>query len=81
MFNYSYNLIKTKWLQKSDESITTFINFFDKDWIQSGLYGWYEGYARGSPSTTNASEVTNNIIKNENTFLERLSLSRFLAIC
>jgi hypothetical protein len=38
------------------------------------------GYAVGFPSTNNALEVTNNVIKNETTFRERLSMGRFLVV-
>ncbi|RNA08943.1 hypothetical protein BpHYR1_020504 [Brachionus plicatilis] len=41
--------------------------------------GWYEQYAPGYPSTNNALEATNNLIKNESTFRELLPMNEFLS--
>jgi hypothetical protein len=42
--------------------------------------GWYEGYSQYTPSTNNALEAKNEVIKHENTFREGFVLSRFLVV-
>ncbi|RNA38993.1 hypothetical protein BpHYR1_041671 [Brachionus plicatilis] len=40
--------------------------------------GWYEGYVIGFPTTNNALESTNNVIKNEGTLSEQLPMKDFV---
>jgi hypothetical protein len=42
---------------------------------------WYEGIANNTPSQNNALESYNLVIKKEDTFRERMPLSRFLRQC
>ncbi|RMZ99627.1 hypothetical protein BpHYR1_005968 [Brachionus plicatilis] len=46
------------------------------------LDGWYKGYTdvKYSPSHNNPLEATYKVIKDKNTFRERLSLSQFLIV-
>lgn len=39
---------------------------------------WFEGYKQFTPSTNNALEATNRVIKDEDTLRNRLPLARFL---
>ncbi|CAF1167498.1 unnamed protein product [Adineta ricciae] len=82
VFNNEYNQImcwshmKTK---VENRTIEDFLNYFDNEWIQSNS-GWYEGIQFHTPSTNNALEATNRVIKDDGTFRERHVLSRFLTI-
>ncbi|CAF5175517.1 unnamed protein product, partial [Rotaria magnacalcarata] len=42
--------------------------------------GWFEGFAIGYPSSNNALEATNGIIKSLYTFRERLPVGEFLSV-
>jgi len=55
---------------------SAFIEYFRSEWLTS-RNGWYEGTLHFTPRTNNALEATNRVIKDENTFRERLPLSRF----
>jgi len=44
------------------------------------LPGWYEGYAPGLPSTNNALEARNRILKDEVTQYNRYDVGRFLPL-
>ncbi|KAL0871027.1 hypothetical protein ABMA27_004837 [Loxostege sticticalis] len=63
-------------LQKYDHE-RNFIAYFKKQWLLQNQ-NWYLGAAPLSPSTNNALEAFNKVIKDSNTFRERLQLSRFL---
>lgn len=65
-------LFVKKWEKESIE----FVDYFTKEWLQQHR-NWYEGYAKDTPSTNNALEATNRVIKDEQTFRERLDLSQF----
>ena len=66
--------------QHTQEKHEDFIRYFKSEWLTAHS-GWYEGYSEYTPSTNNALEATNNVIKRENTFRERLVLSRFFGCC
>jgi len=51
------------------------LQYFENEWLV-----WYEGVAIFVPSTNNALEATNKTIKDDSTFRERYSLSRFLSL-
>ena len=79
IFEAAYELFKDKWLHKTD-AIDNFINtYFEAEWIQKHP-GWYEGYAPGIPSTNNALESTNRVVKDEGTYRVKLPLGRFLEV-
>ncbi|CAF1157053.1 unnamed protein product [Adineta steineri] len=71
IFTKASNLFIRKWNRKEP----TFIEYFQKEWLTSHR-GWYEGIQQLTPSTNNGLESNNRVIKDENTFRERLSLSR-----
>jgi hypothetical protein len=56
------------------------LNYFADKWLVEANRGWYEGVALFVPSTNNALEATNRTIKDDSTFRERFSLSRFLSL-
>ena len=58
--------------------INEFLEYFNLQWVNN-LNGWYEGYSPDYPSTNNALEATNNVIKKESTLRERLSLGQFFS--
>ncbi|CAF1036165.1 unnamed protein product [Brachionus calyciflorus] len=75
-FNITYKLFKRKW-ERLDE-LGQFFDYFEKEWIHSKNFGWFEGFSPGYPSTNNALEATNNSIKKVHTFKERIPFSQFL---
>lgn len=58
---------------------TDFINYFKAEWVVKNG-NWYEGVMQRVPSTNNALEATNNIIKVKYTFRDRLSLGEFISV-
>ena len=81
LFNSAYILFKQKWMKVNSNKIPVkrFFDYFEAEWIQKHP-GWYEGYAPGVPSTNNALESTNRVIKDEGTYRVKLSLGRFLEV-
>ena len=72
IFTKASILFIKKWKKKQP----TFVEYFENEWLASHN-GWYEGIQHLTPSTNNALEATNRVIKDENTFRERLPLARF----
>jgi hypothetical protein len=72
-----FQLFFAKYRNHQNTHIAKFLEYFDAKWVKE-LPGWYGGYAPGVPVTNNALEATNNVIKNEQTFRERMPLSDFL---
>jgi len=56
-----------------------FIQYFKSEWLGS-KNGWYEGLEIYFPSTNNAPETTNLVIKDEDKIREQLVLSRFTVV-
>lgn len=54
-----------------------FVSYFRKQWLEINR-NWYEGSGFLIPSTNNALESWNRVIKDENTLRERLPISHFL---
>ena len=54
-----------------------FIKYFKSEWLDQHE-GWYEGYAEKTPSTNNALESNNRVIKDNGTLRARLDLRLFL---
>ena len=67
-------LFLKKW--KSEER---FLDYFLSEGLGSKS-GWYEELELNLPSTNNALEATNRVIRNEDTIRVRLPLSRFTVI-
>ena len=57
----------------------SFIEYFENEWIKLNP-NWFEGIRHHTPSTNNALESFNKVIKDEETIRERLPLSRFRVI-
>ena len=72
IFIKASNLFVKKWSKKEPN----FIEYFQNEWLTTHN-AWYEGFGHFTPSTNNALEATNNVIKKENTLRERLPISRF----
>lgn len=73
-FEQARSLFLAKW-----ESQVDFINYFMREWVAKNA-NWYEGAAQHTPSTNNALEATNRVLKDDVTKRERLSLSEFVAV-
>ena len=74
IFDIATGLFLKKW--KNEEK---FLQYFSSQWLNS-KNGWFEGLATYVPSTNNALEATNRVIKDEDTLRERLVLSRFTVV-
>ena len=72
IFTKASKLFIKKWIKTQPN----FIEYFQTEWLTSRK-GWHEGVRHLTPSTNNALEATNRVIKAENTLRERLPLSRF----
>lgn len=75
MFDVGANLFLKKWQAVSTDLVT----YFEKEWLVQNR-NWYEGFRRHTPSTNNALEAFNKVIKDEHTLRERLELSHFRVI-
>ncbi|CAF0857349.1 unnamed protein product [Rotaria sordida] len=73
-FNIATRLFLKKW-EKQERCI----QYLSSEWLES-KNGWYEGLSMYVPSTNNALEATNRMIKDEDTLRERLVLSRFTVV-
>ena len=68
IFSTAFQLFKKKW-----KKYVSFLQYFEAQWINQ-LPGWYEGYAKCIPSTNNALESFNRVIKDQKTMREGLPL-------
>lgn len=71
-FEKASKLFIEKWRKVSSE----LVEYFSQEWLQQHR-NWYEGYMELTPSTNNALESFNRVIKDEQTLRERFDLSRF----
>jgi hypothetical protein len=60
IFNRASNLFLDKWYEE-----TEFISYFEAEWLDANRF-WYEGAEKTTPSTNNALESFNRVIKDEN---------------
>ena len=72
IFDRASYLFVTKWRTYQPE----FIRYFENEWLTTHNL-WFEGVKHFTPSTNNALESFNRVIKDESTLRERLQLSRF----
>lgn len=80
IFDTATSLFFKKWTKmQKNQSVLDFMSYFEKEWIDSNN-GWYEGVEFYVPSTNNALEATNKVVKDDGTYRERHVLSRFLVI-
>jgi len=78
-FDLSYNLFYKKWNQLNIESVTKFLEYFQRTWINQNK-NWYEGYCKLTPATNNCLESVNLRVKQDHSLRERFPLSRFLKV-
>lgn len=74
IFDKAVNNFMKKWKNKKENK---FVDYMVSGWFGAYRY-WFEGAADLTPSTNNALEAFNLVIKREETFRERLPLPRFL---
>lgn len=66
MFNTASKLLINKWKNHGDdEKVLDFLTYFQNQWLGDRNVGWYEGFSLGVPSTNNALESNNGVIKND----------------
>jgi hypothetical protein len=82
LFDKAIKLFERKWKtqRQTNSHLNDFLKYFADEWLVETNRGWYEGVALFVPSTNNALEATNRTIKDDSTFRERFSLSRFLSL-
>lgn len=72
IFQIALQLFVSKWRKESDE----LMDYFEREWILK-CPNWFEAFATLVPSTNNALESTNRLIKDEHTLRERMDLGKF----
>lgn len=72
-FGVMSKLFITKW----QDIEPNFVSYFQQQWLGTHV-NWYEGEAHYTPSTNNALESHNSVIKKKITFRRRLPLEEFL---
>lgn len=72
VFDVAVILFMDKWRIESD----ALIQYFKTEWVDQNRF-WYEGCANLIPSTNNAMESFNRLIKDEQTLRERMDLGKF----
>lgn len=75
-FSKASLLLKKKW---QDQGVSEAFLSYMEQWL-TDLPTWYEGMAKRVPSTNNALEAFNNVIKKKATFRKRLPLGRFVNV-
>lgn len=85
LFDEASALFVAKWKVISADAM----NYFEKEWLRKNRY-WYEGAASdvcatsditsNIPSTNNAAETANRLIKDEHTLRELFDLGQFRAV-
>lgn len=76
VFSKAASLLKKKW--ESEGVAEPFLKYMEQWMITST--NWYEGVAVRVPSTNNALESFNNVIKKEATLRKKLPLGRFIKV-
>ena len=77
MFKLLQELFFKKWADR-DTSIDKFLDYFEKEWINSHNCNWYEGAALNIPSTDNGLESNNGVIKLVHTLRQRMAVNVYL---
>lgn len=75
VFKRASELFIEKWEEVSND----LMEYFVQEWLNQHP-NWYEGFATKIPSTNNALESFNNVIKTEQTLRERFDLSQFRVV-
>lgn len=72
VFDKAAQFFIDKWKEANSE----FCDYFEKEWLKKNRL-WYEGVQNHVPSTNNALESANKVIKDRHTVRELFDLSRF----
>lgn len=75
-FDAASTLFMAKWRAKYQKLID---DYFETEWLIKNR-NWYESFRIKTPSTNNALESFNNVIKNEHTMRERFDISQFRVV-
>lgn len=75
IFNAAAQLFMLKWKVHSVD----LVKYFKKEWIVAHK-NWYEGFRPKFPSTNNALESSNRVIKDEQTLRERFDVGQFRSV-
>lgn len=75
VFDKAANLFVEKWRKVS----APFMEYFVSEWLDKNRY-WYEGARHFTPSTNNALETDNRLLKEEYTIRERFDLAKFRGV-
>ena len=79
LFAMAYKLFVAKWSSEKNAAIDTFLAYFNKEWVVSRNCNWFEGAAICIPSTDNALESVNGVIKSIYTLREMLPVNQYIA--
>lgn len=71
IFDIAVKLFMDKWRKESAE----LIEYFEDQWVLKNG-NWFEAFAKLTPSTNNALESTNRLIKDEHSFRERMDIGK-----
>lgn len=72
IFDVAVQLFMIKWREES----VGLIEYFENQWVHQNR-NWFEGFAKQTPSTNNALESFNRLIKDNHTLRERMELGKF----
>lgn len=72
IFEIALELFINKWRVEAEG----LIDYFERQWVEKNR-NWYESFAKCVPSTNNALESNNRLIKDEHTLRERMELGKF----
>lgn len=72
-----FEMMKKLFIEKWNKVEPDFVSYFQREWLGTHS-NWYEGAAHYTPSTNNALESHNAVIKRTITFRRRLPLGEFL---
>lgn len=75
IFDRAANLFVEKW----EKVNAKFMEYFVSEWLNKNRY-WYEGVRHFTPSTNNALETDNRVMKDEHTLRERYDVAKFRAV-
>lgn len=73
----TFNLMSKLFCEKWSDVESNFVSYFKREWL-SAHCNWFEGAAHYTPSTNNALESHNAVIKRKITLRRRLPMNEFL---
>lgn len=72
IFEVALQLFLQKWRDEAEG----LIDYFERQWVDQNR-NWFESFAKRVPSTNNAMESNNRLIKDEHTLRERMDIGKF----